>query len=435
MLTGFYRYDGSCVNGLQLLDTWQDYFGAPEGAKLGLLATGTRLGQIASIPFISPLIQRLGRRWPILIGSVIILIGVAIQASAQSFAMFTVGRVILGFGNNIQECTCPLLISELAHPRQRPQITAIMNTTGSIGQIIAAWVTFGTAPLMPSEWSWRLPTLLQAVSSIFQGTMVFFMPESPRYLVVSGKEEEARRIIVKYHAEDDADADIVKFEMAEIKETLELERDNRSPWSAWFQTPANRHRLLIIVTLGFGVQWCGNAVISYYLKLVLESVGITDTTTQLVINGSITISSFCFAVVWALSIDNIGRRKLFLTGMAGMFCALLTLTSCTGVNAPDFPSRGLANTSVAMIFIFGAFYKMCGTTQDAYFTEVAPYGLRDKTFVIKQGADAFANLFSGFVNPIGLAAIGWRYYIVWMCVLVSNFTIIFLFYPEVSSLD
>ena len=84
------------VNGLQLLDTWQGYFGAPEGAKLGLLAAGNRLGQIASIPLVSPLIQRLGRRWPILIGSAIILVGVAIQASAQSFAMFTVGRVIIG---------------------------------------------------------------------------------------------------------------------------------------------------------------------------------------------------------------------------------------------------------------------------------------------------------------------------------------------------
>ena len=262
--------------------------------------------------------------------------------------------------------------------------------------------------------------------------MVFFMPESPRYLVVTGREEEARRILVRYHAEDDESAAIVDFEMSEIKETLEIEKSNRAPWSAWIQTPANRHRLLIVVTLGFGVQWCGNAVISYYLKLVLESIGITNTTTQLEINGSITISSFCFAIVWALSIDRIGRRKLFLTGMAGMFCALLILTSCTGVNAPNFPSRGLANTSVAMIFIFGAFYKMCGTTQDAYFTEISPYGLRDKTFVIKQGADAFANLFSGFVNPIGLAAIEWRYYIVWLCVLVSNFTIIWLFYPEVS---
>ena len=52
--------------------------------------------------------------------------------------------------------------------------------------------------------------------------------------------------------------------------------------------------------------------------------------------------------------------------------------------------------------------------------------------MIKQFGDACANLFSGFVNPIGLGKIGWRYYIVWCCVLVSNFIIIYLFFPEVS---
>ena len=76
--------------------------------------------------------------------------------------------------------------------------------------------------------------------------------------------------------------------------------------------------------------------------------------------------------------------------------------------------------AVAMIFVFGAFYKMAGPTQDAYFMEISPYGLRAKTSVIKQFGDAGANLFSGFVNPIGLDAIAWKYYIVWCCVLISN---------------
>lgn len=110
--------------------------------------------------------------------------------------------------------------------------------------------------------------------------------------------------------------------------------------------------------------------------------------------------------------------------MAGPFCALLNLAACTGVNSSSsFADSNLANTSVAMIFIFGAFYKMAGTIVDPFLTEIAPYGLRDKTFFIKQSCDAFANLFSGFVswlvsasylldsakllpqvNPIGLAA-------------------------------
>ena len=75
---------------------------------------------------------------------------------------------------------------------------------------------------------------------------------------------------------------------------------------------------------------------------------------------------------------------------------------------------------------------MAGPTQDPYFMEISPYGLRGQTAVIKSFGDAAANLFSAFVNPIGIASIGWRYYIVWCVVLVSNFVVIYLFFPEVS---
>lgn len=72
---------------------------------------------------------------------------------------------------------------------------------------------------------------------------------------------------------------------------------------------------------------------------------------------------------------------------------------------------------------------------DSYIAEVSPYELRAKAFVVKQFGDAGANLFSGYVNPIALAAIGWKYYIVWCCVLISNFLIIYFFYPETKNLS
>jgi len=422
------------------VDNWQDYFHHPKGGHLGLITNGARIGQIGALFIISPLIQRLGRRVPIAIGSFIMLGGIALQTASKNVAMFVLGRVMLGFGNNIQQCASPILISELAYPAQRATITAIMNTTGSIGQILAAWITYGTAQgLAHSSWSWRLPSALQAVSSIFQITMiVFFTPESPRWLVYHGRRSEARAILTKYHAEGDETSPLLSFEMAEIEHTLEAEKYNakRASWMEWFRTPANRHRFFIILTLGFMIQWCGNAVLSYYLHLVLNSVGIKSSTTQLLINGGNTISGFCFGVFWSLMIDRMGRRTLFLGGMAGMFVAFLLLTVFTGVNSSQhFSNQGLSGAAVSMIFIFGAFYKMAGPTQDAYFMEISPYGLRAKTSVIKQFGDAGANLFSGFVNPIGLDAIAWKYYIVWCCVLVSNFCIIYWFFPETKRLS
>ena len=89
------------MNGLQILPSWQEYFGNPENARLGLITIGARIGQIAALPFISPAMDRFGRRWPIFVGSSIIILGSSIQAAAQNDTMFIMGRVVLGIGNNL----------------------------------------------------------------------------------------------------------------------------------------------------------------------------------------------------------------------------------------------------------------------------------------------------------------------------------------------
>ena len=122
--------------------------------------------------------------------------------------------------------------------------------------------------------------------------------------------------------------------------------------------------------------------------------------------------------------------------MVGMFCAFLTLTILTAINTSQkFANPSIGHATIAMILLFGAFYKMPGVIVPSYTAEIAPYDLRAKAFVITGFGDALANLFSGYTNPIALAAIGWKYYIVWCCVLISNFCIIFFFYPETKSLS
>jgi hypothetical protein len=84
----------------------------------------------------------------------------------------------------------------------------------------------------------------------------------------------------------------------------------------------------------------------------------------LLINGGNTISCWCFAVFFAVTIDYFGRRKLFLTGIGGIFCCYVIMTVLAALNeAENFSNRGYAGGAVAMIFCFGAFYKAVGTTQ------------------------------------------------------------------------
>ncbi|KAJ5928336.1 hypothetical protein N7466_007292 [Penicillium verhagenii] len=429
-------YDGSMLSGLQIIDAWQVALGKPKGTRLGTITNGTRYGQLAALLIAAPLMQRLGRRVPIMMGSCILLVGVALQAASVNYDMFVISRLLIGFGNTIQQTACPILAAELAHPSQRTQIIGIQNTTGSLGQIMAAWITYGTS-FMLSSWSWRLPSLLQAVSSVFQLVMMILTPESPRWLVHKGRREEAYRILTKYHAEGDESSQLLQFEMAEIEAAIEVEREQAlTSWMEWVRTSANRYRLFIIMTSGFIIQWCGNALITYYIHLVFESIGIKSSKEQLLINGGMTISGFVWGNVWSQLIDKMGRRPMFLIGMAGMFVSFLMITVFTGVNAGiDYSNGGLGNATIFAIFLFGCFYKMPGCMVPSYVAEVSPFNLRAKAFVLNGFADAAANIFSGYTNPVGLAAIGWKYYIVWCCVLVSNFTIIFFFYPETKNLS
>lgn len=140
--------------------------------------------------------------------------------------------------------------------------------------------------------------------------------------------------------------------------------------------------------------------------------------------------------MFSLFIDKIGRRPMWLIGMGGMFASFLLLTVFTGVNTGiDYANVGLGRATIFSIFLFGFFYKMPGCMLNSYVAEVAPFELRAKAFVISSFGDAGANIFSSYTNPIGLAAIGWKYYIVWCCVLVSNFVIIYFFYPETKNLS
>jgi len=153
-------------------------------------------------------------------------------------------------------------LSELGHPKERAVLGSLFNSCYFIGAIVAAGVTLGTFQ-MPSNWGWRIPSLLQVVPSVLQISFIFFLPESPRWLISKGRSEEAYQILVKYHAEGDADSEFVKAEYVEIEKTLELEKEAaRTGWSDLLKTSGMRRRLLIGAFLGLATQWSGNGLTS-----------------------------------------------------------------------------------------------------------------------------------------------------------------------------
>jgi sugar porter (SP) family MFS transporter len=429
-------YDGSMLNGLQSLGAWENYFNHPQGASLGTLSSGTTFGVLLTIFPTSYLCDRYGRRWPIIAGSIFTIIGAIIQSVAQNFGTFWAGRFIIGMGLGLLNTTSPMLLAETAYPTQRSVLTSLYETSFPFGALIGALITFGSY-YIDSTWAWRLPSLLQCFPAFIQIFLLYFCPESPRWLVAQGRIEEARAVLVKYHGGGDEDSLLVRLELAEIQAALQSDNIKKSgKWSQWLKTKGNRHRLAIIMFIPVMTQLSGNAVISYYLHLILNGINITTTKEQLIINATLLVLELFAAVGIASYCEMFGRRRFFMIGIVGMLVCFIPWTILSALSQEgNFTNPGYGIGVVAMIYLFEIPYHVVAPLANLFLTEVAPYELRSKASAIFQLMGQIIGLFNSYVNPIAMGAIGWKYYIVFCCVITCEFIVVYFFFPETKGLS
>lgn len=422
---------------------------------LGALNSTYPAGKVVALFLVTWVADRFGRKKAIAIGCVTCIAFAVMQGLSQSLEAFIASRALLGFCTSFLAQPSPILITELAYPTQRGKLTALYNTSfvswfpcrsagfltrnsmltkamQYLGGIIAAWTTFGTFK-MASTWSWRIPSILQGLLPAIQLLGIWFLPESPRWLVAHGNRSQAYKILADYHAGGDMESPLVAFELAEIETALTNEADcmSQNSWFDLIRTPANRKRTLIAVLVGWFAQWNGVNIISYYLTLVLGTIGITDPEDQNLINGLLQISNWLTAIfIGALLVDRLGRRTLFLASTGGMLVCYIAWTGLTSYfDASQNEDAGKA--VVAFVFLTFFFYAIAwAPLLQAYIVEIFPYTLRGRG-ISTMYISTFVGLVTGSqVNPIAMASIGWKYYIVFCCILAALVVIIYFCFPE-----
>ncbi|PPQ69312.1 hypothetical protein CVT25_005913 [Psilocybe cyanescens] len=426
--------DSSLVNGLQILPEWQSSFAFPKGRTLGVINSAQFLGNLTGLPFTPFLSDILGRRAALFIGSLIMCLGVGLQAAAWSVPMLIGARYTIGVGLSFCQNASPLLLIELAYPTHRGKLTSMFNSCWYIGSIISAWVCYGAYQHAGgTEWSWRVPTLVQAICPVIQLFSIWFVPESPRWLVSKGMESKALTVLAKYHAHGSDERDpLVTFEMAQIRHAIRMEEDiNKSTsYLSLFSTPGNRKRMRIILAIAVFSQWSGNGLVSYYIDIVLKGVGITDTKTKSIINGSLQVFNFVIAIGAAMLVDVAGRRPLFIISNSGMlvtFCAWTITTALYNTMG----NAAAAKATIPLIFIFYFFYDLAYTPMlVAYTLEILPFRVRAKGFAIMNLTIMATVAFNQFINPWALEAISWWYYVVYCGFLIFELGFIIVFIVE-----
>lgn len=269
------------LNGLNILPSYTDYF------QLNAATTGLNTASVFMGGILGPLVSgvatdRLGRRPTIFWGSLVTLLGVALQTAAQNVGMFVAARVVLGLGSAVSGIAAGVYLSETFPSRHRAWGVGLLNDFYYVGALLAAGITLGTGQ-WASTWAWRAPSLFQGLFSLLCLAVLPFLPESPRWLAYQGRLDAARAVVAATNASGDASHPVARAVYQEIVDTIAWEKkDGRtlSPREI-LRTPAARRRVLIGASPGPFSCIAGNIIASYYLSAELDTAGITDTNEQL----------------------------------------------------------------------------------------------------------------------------------------------------------
>ncbi|KAK3617945.1 hypothetical protein LTR22_026549 [Elasticomyces elasticus] len=340
-------YDASMMNALNILPSYTDYFHLTP-ATLGLNSGIVWIDAVVGCLVLAKVPDHIGRKPSLFYAAIVAVIGGALQAAAQNIAMFLVARFILGIG---------------------------------IGG-----VTYGTAK-MDSTWAWRIPSLLQIILTLISIIALPWVPESPRYLVREGRQEEA------------------------LMSRLELEKHLEDPSLKQIALdPGLRKRVLIVFTVAAFSMLTGSNLFSYYFGTALTNAGVTDSTTQLEIN--IILNSFCLVVSIAgtLLADRLGRKLLALLSTAGCMVFLFIIGALTKYYGESTNTTAIY-ANVAMMFLAQGSYNFGWTPLAVmYPPEVLNYSIRSigmSWFISWQNLVLLVPIFT---FPVTMTRIGWITY-------------------------
>ena len=281
--------------------------------------------------------------------------------------------------------------------------------------------------------AWRIPVWCQLITSSFVCLSVFFLPESPRWLVAQDRIEDAAAVLATYHGEGSDAHPIVRLQLKEMISQIRSDSSDKKLWDyhELWNTHSARRRLICVLGMACFGQISGNSLSSYYLAAMLTTAGITNQHIVLMLNGINPALSFLGALLGARLTDKVGRRPLLL--YTTVFCSLcFAIITGTSKLATDDPSNAsAANTTVAFIFIFGIVFSFGWTPlQSMYIAETLPTNTRAKGTAIGNFASAASSTVIAYASGPAFQNIHYYFYLVFVFWDLFEVAVMYFYFPE-----
>ncbi|KAJ5368665.1 general substrate transporter [Penicillium cataractarum] len=407
-----FGYDSGIISSTIVQPYFEQYMGIPSSSQTGGIVSAFTGGAIPGALSVAWLPDRLGRRKAVFIGACISVLGCALQAGATTIPMMIAGRFIAGVAVGLLSALVPMYCSEIATSQDRGKLAGLLQWMLSWGFLVAQWLGYGCFKVN-SDFQWRFPLSFQVVPGLIMACGIWFLQESPRWLIEKDQQEAAKAVLRKLHG-NGSNEEFLELEYREIRDTIVAEKTLAvQTWRALIAKPSWRKRL----ALGCGVQAFGQLsginVINYYGNVIYEILGI-GTGTSLMIVGISGALSICYCTAGLYLLDRVGRVKPLIFSATGMACALVVnavLSQYYVMKSGGQTSDGNAlRAMVAMNLVFSFFFTFTGIISWVYPAEIFPMEIRAKGNSISTITNWALNLLFAQCAPIALSKMGFKFF-------------------------
>ena len=270
--------------------------------QLGWTGSSLYIGCIIGTFLTGYFTDKFGRKYPLMLAALIFAISCSFMGWSNSYSTLVIWRIIAGIGVGAASMLSPLYIAEVSPANIRGRMVSINQLTIVIGILLAYLSNYLLADI-ENNWRWMFTS--GSIPSLLFLICVFFVPESPRWLIVKGFETKGRQILTKLTSVEAAEAEI-----KEIKETIAGEEKGK--FSDLFKKGV-RFIVLLGVVIAVFQQISGANAVFFYAPIILEKAGM-DVKSQLFQQILVGITNLVFTLLAMRLVDNLGRKKLMLGG-------------------------------------------------------------------------------------------------------------------------
>ncbi|KIV91946.1 hypothetical protein PV10_06433 [Exophiala mesophila] len=404
---------------------------------IGLTGSLFQLGGFIGTFFISFFADRWGRRVGLAVPAAMLVVSAAILAGSVHIGMFIAGRFLTGAGACMIVSAVTLWISEIVPPKVRGSFVNVNGASILIGGAMAAWIGYGFAQLHPGDLDssqWRAPLAIAALPPLVLLSFLSWLPESPRWLVKEGRDEDAKQALNRLCVPEEA-AD----EFLQIHLQLEHDRHLESSYMSILRKPSYRKRAILAMLTTISTQMTGPLVIVNYGPIIYSTLGF-DTNKQLIYQAGWILTGLAGGLISLFIVDMISRPKLFAVGIIGTVTMLAIEAALVATYAPnpealENPNTAALKAAVAMFYIYILYFEATlQGVQFVYLGEIFPMHLRAKGVGIGIAALCAINIMWLQVAPTAFANIGWKFYLCFIIPGTAMAIMILIFWPNTKQM-